>query len=928
MSIRVVSNNTVYFLRLDLLGQGETAHVFPAYLEGQKPADAQWAVKLAKNQDHNLYLDREYDILCQLRDTMLSLPRGARAFPNVIPLPDAQLGNSSDGRRALVMQPLLHQSLLETFENLTDPLAREKLALTAAQQYTDLLQTLAQLNLSCQDRKLGDLWWVGSPETGHLVVTDWNVISDTFNPALDLRRFGLLWFELIIGPQMPPGFQPKREDFDQIQDKVSYGWWYMLGRALGSTIGPQFRRWQELADLLGQQANFYRQQPQELARQARNHLAKAQAHLDRTQADLAWIQFDLAQRLDSREPVTGLAQARLWAYDPVAQAAPDLIRKLASPQFSEVETQLQELKDKVQQPQELGDVNRLQLGFDLLNLAKDALIKTGDTTGLAEAAQEFAELQELLVEGILRPLLGKNGPTAQQNLSKLATLLPPECLAKLNPLENEAAFWTEYEAINQTLYVQPEQARQPLANCRSLRQAITHWPAAYEPTVEDLQRLQAILEANARSAVLAGTGRAPLPSADKTPAAGALKPGQTANFWPALAEDLVKNRWGDSIAKLLNRLEQESEKEKVKLALEPVLQQLAQNRQELAAGRPSPGRLAERVNLLEILLQLPPDFTLKPATIQQVRQELAEVRQLEQQIKQDQQELFTNPGPALDRALAGGYELFDDISLSAATLKALRQVGRWDRAKLNQEFDHLEKQADRLLIMSQILEERQQTLAQVLDFYKPLLESPSSESTIAFLTNTLRLYLATAQAQRQAGESAAKSLDKVGALLKQTTPFLSPDEQAVYQNLYEHLRELDGSQLDLNSLTAPVPEAQLEAWFKAYRFEDCYEKLSGLADESRRQKWRARLRDATQLRKIVRQGEPKPTPKYLRKKQNIQLCADTLATLSRCAQNSEPMAYALYQDEIQDLYAQTWHKLAQLDQKSAARFEPNLQAID
>ena len=76
------------------------------------------------------------------------------------------------------------------------------------------------------------------------------------------------------------------------------------------------------------------------------------------------------------------------------------------------------------------------------------------------------------------------------------------------------------------------------------------------------------------------------------------------------------------------------------------------------------------------------------------------------------------------------------------------------------------------------------------------------------------------------------------------------------------------------------------------------------------------------------QGEPQPAGNYFRKKQNAELYTDTLDKLCRYARESEPMAYALYEDEIQSLYEGIWQKLEQLDIKSAKRFEPSLQATD
>ena len=45
MGIRVITDDSVYFLGLDMLGKGETARVFPAYREGEESDEAQWAHK-------------------------------------------------------------------------------------------------------------------------------------------------------------------------------------------------------------------------------------------------------------------------------------------------------------------------------------------------------------------------------------------------------------------------------------------------------------------------------------------------------------------------------------------------------------------------------------------------------------------------------------------------------------------------------------------------------------------------------------------------------------------------------------------------------------------------------------------------------------------------------------------------------------------
>ena len=944
MSIRVQAGDTVYSLKLELLGQGETARVFPGYLSGQEPERAEWAIKVAKGHQYNLYIEREYETLTRLYHTMLSWPEMTQPLhppalvdatsnsARQIPLPRVQLGTLLDGRKALIMQPLLRQSLLAAFEGVTEPLAREKLVLRAAGQYASLLTGLAQVDFSCLDRKLGDLWWVGAPESGHLVVTDWNIVRKPFNHVLDMRRFGLLWFELVIGRQMPRDFQPRRQDFEQIRAKVSYGLWYVIGRALGSSMGPQFQPIQELADILAELIHFYQQPLPELIQQGRANLKKAQSHLDRAKADQALIQFDLAHRLGGPGLAADIERAYLWARDPVAQAAPGLLRKLASPQFSEAQGQLQELKQKAHRPQELGDIERLRFGFAILNAAKDVLIKARALTGLAEVARTFAEIQELLVQGVLLPLINKDGLTAQKHFQQLARLLPEglgaEGLDKLRSLELEALFWVAYQKVQQNLYPQPSPAWQTLENLRETRELITHWPPAYEPNLENLNQLQTIIEANLRAATLNGEAEAAPLTAQTTPDAPPQKPitaAEANNFWLALGEDLVKNRWAESIAELLAGLELAPEREGLKAAVEKIVAQLRQRYQDLSQTSLRPGQLAEQASILEALWQIPPDLSPDLPHRQQLQRDLVEIRNLEAQIAADQRALFQNPGPVLARAFAAGYELFDDPGLAVAALKTVYEAGRWDNDRFNQEIAQLEEQAEQFLTMTQVLAERKQTLEQTMAFYASWLAKTAPAETTTFIRNALQLYLGTAQAQWQAGEEASKSLTRAKHLLESAAHVLEPVDYATYQNLYQHLVEL--SQNNAAPIPSTVTEAQLEAWFRAYQFEECYKNLAGLQNEVQQQKWLTRLGDANRLKHFLAQGEPELEKTYFRRKQNVQVYTEALDTLYQSAARAEPMAYDLYKDEIQNLYERIWQKLAKLDKKLSREFAPGLQGI-
>ncbi len=930
MDVRVSVNDSLYILKPDLLGKGEISRVFPAYRQHEAPAQPLWAIKLAKDEQHNIYLEREYETITTLRQVWQSLPAATATQPLSPPLLDVQLGTATDGRKALVMQPILRHSLLEIFEGLITPLEQEKFAIAVASQYVNLLQTLDKANISCLDRNLGDLWWLGNLESGHLVVTDWNVITKSSNLTLDLRRFGLLWFELLIGRQMPANFRPMRKDFTQIKDKVSYGLWYIIGRALGS-IESQISL-PELSKLLTELNAYYIHPPKKLLQLATMNLKDVRLHLNRSHADLAWIQFDIAQRLGASDAAIGLEKARQWAYDPVQQSASQIIRKLASPNFSEVKIHLQELSQKAQRPQENGDVNRLQWGYDLLNTSKDVLIKNGATIGLAQVAQEFSKVQDLLINGVLGALVEKDGPNTLKHLQQLSQLqietLSFDDLPQLKALESEAKFWIEYQHVQGNLHLNPDMALKAVEQAKALRDLINYWPPLYEPTQKSLADLQAIIEAERRTTILSdGTYSSGDNLTHPKAAAQPITVTESRRFWLALGQDMVKNRWVESMAELLHKLELEPENEGFKIALQEIVKQLKYRHKQLTHSRCSLNTLAEQTNILEILLHLPVDLALDPATCQQMGHELTELQSLERQITQDRQELFQNLEPVLTRALAGGYELFDDPGLDVAALKTIHAAGRWEGDKFKQEIDDLEAQAQRFMSLTNLLEDRQEALKETLAFYTPLAEEPPPQETRAFYANTLRFYLSTAQTQVQHGQDVTSALNRASQLLDKAEDFLPPADYTLYKNLYEQVRELSANPIPpiSENLPLPISETRLEQWFQSYQFEACHNNLSQLSDVSQKQKWLTRLNDASKIRDLLAQDIPHLDNNFFRKKQNIQLYTTALDNLAYQAKNAEPMAYALYQDKIQTLYEFLWQKLEQVDKKSAKHFEATLQ---
>jgi hypothetical protein len=916
MAIRVTAGTQVYILAAKLLGEGETARVFPAYLEGHDPSQVDCAVKLPQDERYNDYIEREYKTIKTLRESMGS------STDALLMLPQAEIGKSSDGREALIMNPVLDRSLYNVLEGLTESTAREKLAIEAAKQYTRLLEAMMRSKISCLDRKLRDLWWIGKAESGHLVVTDWNVVDQGVSPIADIRRFGLLWYELMLGRLMKLGFQPRREDFDTIQHKVSYGLWYTIGHAVGSAMGSQFHTIEELEHILDELARLWSRSPLSLVDSAQNDLKAAQINLDRTKADLAWIKFDIAERLQNEKHTGDISQSRLWACDPVSQAAPDLLKRLSSPNFSEVAVQLSDLKNRAQGSHELGEVQRLQWGFDLLDDVKSILIRVGASTEVVSAQQKFTDVQRLLVDNVLRPLMSKNGSAARQGLQRIAELLGPHVEQKLSDIlesfRQEASLWEEYQAGQRDQGDYPERAITALKKARKTRELIKHWPASYEPTAEDIEQLKLLVESNARLLDLAGK------------VADQARQEEIDRFLTQVDHDRAKRRWWEMAVELGAILQKYPGSSTIKEAAERVILDLLGKRSELAKCRPRPRELAERAEIIEALRQIPPGLSPDLATEQELCEELEVIRQVEQKISQGQQDLFRDPDQVLSRAIDEGYELFDDIGLSVLVLKTVHDVGRWGNDKLSKEVGELEQQVGHLAEITSVLAERRDEIREIMPaFEKWKMETPAETSL--FLAGMLRLYLSASMTQIKNGENASASLQKAEQLLDHAVQLLSEDEYTTFRNAYQHLverqanRQIPPDGYDKCS-DSVVSVEQLEGWFQERRLEDCANKVDGLLNGGQRNEWKTRINQAIQLRTILKQGgSVLETRDFLQneKKAQVSVLTTALGTL-RSTNEYDQMAYNIYKREIQDLYERIWRKLESLDGKSARRFPVNI----
>jgi len=104
----------------------------------------------------------------------------------------------------------------------------EPLALEVAAQYADMLVLLHSSGRTCADRKLSDLRWLSdntNPNRGQLTVLDWNVVSEgDVGRPLDLFRFGIFWYELLLGTK--PQFRKPEQQGGSVQDSE----WRLFGR--------------------------------------------------------------------------------------------------------------------------------------------------------------------------------------------------------------------------------------------------------------------------------------------------------------------------------------------------------------------------------------------------------------------------------------------------------------------------------------------------------------------------------------------------------------------------------------------------------------------------------------------------------------------------------------------------------------------------
>lgn len=154
-----------------------------------------WVVKILKEAD-STYLDTEYEVLSRLKRDLP--PEQSKMIPAF------QRASVGEERVLLIEQMSSEDSLLEYMKRehtYRDRLSWEKHAWELATLYTQFIYQLHLLGLTCNDRKLGDFYYI--PAQNRLVILDWNVIEDRRNskrgPSQDAVFLARIWFNLFGG---------------------------------------------------------------------------------------------------------------------------------------------------------------------------------------------------------------------------------------------------------------------------------------------------------------------------------------------------------------------------------------------------------------------------------------------------------------------------------------------------------------------------------------------------------------------------------------------------------------------------------------------------------------------------------------------------------------------------------------------------------
>ncbi|MGA7192864.1 MAG: hypothetical protein WBW94_04470 [Anaerolineales bacterium] len=897
MKIKVLGDNRKIFRSyetVDHIGFGETANVYSAFAEAQKVPEVDTVIKLAKELKFNEYIKREFDVLVDMRKVDNS---GANYLPT-----DIALGVADDGRNALIMKPILKETLNQVIGKSIDKVERGKLALRAAKQYVELIDLIVSTGRSCQDKKLSDFWWVGNSTNGKMIVTDWNVIADSANQLLDIRRFGLIWYELIMGRQLKQGIVLTRDDYDLIPSQPGYGLYYLIGRCIGSSIGPQFSTTSELSQFVNELSRLYDMPALRLVNDATEDLRSLESRNDisRAKADMAWIKFDIAN-LREGGYLKELDNSKGWAKHPLEQFIPTLFQIFKSPNFSNVRVPIDQLKMYAQGNQEIGDIDRLEFIFDTLNS-----VKTRHLLG----SEEFRIVQINLADmgkALLSPIKNIRAASESiQNISPIA-IIDPAFKEQISVLELEIQFWEKYYSLE-------EDALAGYFNqLIDLRQSIFYLPRDYSPSADTLRdekdaalsrlKLKDISNQTvAQNSIIERSYRKRLPlSFDRH--------GQ----WEEVVLQLAHLRMD-----YMHDLETRDDWQKA-------VSELRDENQRLASERITPRIVEARDKILSALLRESEKFPEDIPDRSEIKEAYDKLIITKEKIRMAQKDFFKDQEHVLQEASSGGYEIFDSPELSVTTLMTIFEI---DKKFI--EFEGRSRDLDTYKDYSIVIEKNIKDLKKIKEKYLDWKDSVPDGSENFFI-KTLGLYFNSCYMLLDNGDDISETLDRAKTLLDFLSKTNNTNSEFIrYKEIYSQLQSLKGKNLNFKKLEevkrnveSQIVKVKFLEWFHNGNFDEIKNNLREIYSADERTHWERILEEKSKFEgaKFVTENRLDQTER----KKRSEMLAKALQTLRDLARSNSEI-YSKYKEEIQNLYEHAWRRLNEEDKNLSNQFEKDIRS--
>jgi len=919
MNIVIVSTSGDKYSTEDILGEGETSRVYRARKVTAAKSNI-YAVKIAKEQRYNKYIQNEHDVLNSLHSVI-----SHKSISGTLPLPTTEVGFvQTDNRQALIMQPVLTRAFWQEFRDKTDFVERQQLALHAAKQYVQLIQALVEGDKSCSDRKLSDLWWV--TEQKQLVVTDWNVVDQSANPQADIRRFGLLWFELIIGYQKPKNYFPSLDNFNDVHAECSYGLWYLIGRCVGSKIGPLFSTIQELSTTIDILAQHYVLSQDNLVKNAKRNLQTAKDNLNQESAHFAYSQYDIAQRRDSNIPASEIEEAKKCAQNVIREAIPNLFREFRESDYNAILWKLENKKTQTHNSQEEGDIQRLLFGLSRYKIVQSGVEKAVDASPsvLTEARQNLEKTRSLLFGDIIGSLIRQKGTQVQDIVQTLKNIIALyvdlDEVSNYDTFVEEALFWESYNHAVKIVDTEPVSAVNYLQEAHDRRANIHYLPKEYQPSQHLLiEKLQSLKDEKRATEL-------------RTAKRSELQQYEIDSFKSSVQEDVEKHRWGVVVASFTTLLRRAPEHEELREIGQKLVELLIEQKNRLTLYR-SLGNLRQCIEILQALLQLS-EIPSLANTINKndFELEIETISQIQEKILQAQNEFFRSPQEVLMRASSEGYEIFDTEKFSVATLRMLWNSGWLGKEQLKSEVSQLQAYAKDFEEATRVLKDRADSVRLLTPALGELQGRPL-ELNSKFTEKLLQLFLLTALSylEHKNLEAADEPLERAGRLLQEISDPISQQFRK-YDEYYKQLKLLHGMRInenvDLNrkfeSSSLVASEDQISNLFYVREFDKCRELANRLSD-SRREYWISTIGHAEKIQEIIsvaRELETYfPSQNFLQqlfgkqKKDKIFVYTHTLNVLDRIKQQltiHKPI-YKFFETDIQPVYVDIQNKLRNLD---------------